>query len=86
MRFVMNPDMVYQYPIWAVGLLLVGAAVLGAVLPRSSIKTDLARGSFISTSAISTWHRKRSLTFEPALVVFRRDDYGRAWTGRVAPH
>jgi hypothetical protein len=32
MRLVMNPDMVYQYPIWAVGLLLVGAAVLGAVL------------------------------------------------------
>jgi hypothetical protein len=32
MHFVMNPDMVYQYPIWAVGLLLVGAAVFGAVL------------------------------------------------------
>src|ERR1700723_705486 len=32
MRFVMNPDMVYQYPIWAAGLLLVGAAVFGAVL------------------------------------------------------
>ena len=32
MRFVMNPDMVYQYPIWAVGLLLVGAAIIGAVL------------------------------------------------------
>jgi hypothetical protein len=32
MRFVMNPDMVYQYPIWAIGLLLVGAAVFGAVL------------------------------------------------------
>ena len=32
MRFVMNPDMVYQYPIWAVGLLLVGAAVFGVVL------------------------------------------------------
>src|ERR1700739_3303069 len=32
MRLVMHPDMVYQYPIWAVGLLLVGAAVLGAVL------------------------------------------------------
>src|SRR6201993_1830063 len=32
MRFVMNPDMVYRYPIWAVGLLLVGAAVFGAVL------------------------------------------------------
>src|SRR5271170_2251223 len=32
MRFVMHPDMVYEYPIWAVGLLLVSAAVLGAVL------------------------------------------------------
>lgn len=32
MRFVMNPDMAYQYPIWAVGLLLVGAAVFGAAL------------------------------------------------------
>jgi Protein of unknown function (DUF4239) len=32
MRFVMHPDMVYRYPIWQVGLLLVGAAVLGAVL------------------------------------------------------
>jgi Protein of unknown function (DUF4239) len=28
----MTPDMVYRYPIWAVGLLLVGAAVFGAVL------------------------------------------------------
>jgi hypothetical protein len=28
----MNPDMVYQYPIWAVGVLLVCAAVLCAVL------------------------------------------------------
>ena len=32
MRLVMNPDMVYQYPIWAVGMLLVGAAILGAVV------------------------------------------------------
>src|SRR6201996_9214548 len=32
MRFVMSPDMVYQYPIWAVGLLLMGSAVCGAVL------------------------------------------------------
>jgi len=32
MHFVMQPDMVYQYPIWAVGFLLVGAAVLGAIL------------------------------------------------------
>jgi hypothetical protein len=32
MNFSMNPDMVYQYPIWSVGLLLVGVAVFGAVL------------------------------------------------------
>jgi hypothetical protein len=32
MRFVMNPDMVYDYPIWGVGLLLAGAAVFGALL------------------------------------------------------
>ena len=32
MRLVMHPDMVYQYPIWQIGLLLVGAAVLGAML------------------------------------------------------
>ena len=32
MPFVMHPDMVYEYPIWVVGLLLVSAAVLGAVL------------------------------------------------------
>src|SRR6516162_11773994 len=32
MRFVMKPDMVYQYPIWAVGLLITGAAVFGVVL------------------------------------------------------
>ena len=32
MRLVMNPDMIYQYPIWAVGLLLGGAAVFGAVI------------------------------------------------------
>jgi len=32
MPFVMQPDMVYQYPLWAVGFLLVGLAALGAVL------------------------------------------------------
>jgi len=31
MRFVMHPDMVYQYPIWWVGLALASLAVLGAV-------------------------------------------------------
>ena len=32
MHFVMHPDMVYEYPIWAVGLTLVGVAVFGAVV------------------------------------------------------
>jgi hypothetical protein len=38
MHVVMNPDMVYRYPIWAVGLLLIGAAVLGAVLLELSAR------------------------------------------------
>jgi hypothetical protein len=29
---VMHPDMVYQYPIWAIGFLLMGAAVIGAMV------------------------------------------------------
>jgi len=31
MHFVMQPGMVYQYPLWGVGLLLAGVAALGAV-------------------------------------------------------
>jgi hypothetical protein len=48
MRFVMHPDMVYEYPIWEVGLLLVSAAVLGAVLlefcARWLLPIELRRG------------------------------------------
>jgi hypothetical protein len=32
MQFVMQPGMVYQYPLWGVALLLVGLAALGAML------------------------------------------------------
>ena len=32
MQLVMQPGMVYQYPLWGVALLLVGLAALGAVL------------------------------------------------------
>jgi len=32
MQFVMQPGMVYQYPLWGVGLLLVGLAALSAVV------------------------------------------------------
>ena len=31
MHFVMQPGMVYQYPLWGIGLLLAGVAALGAV-------------------------------------------------------
>lgn len=42
MQFVMQPGMVYQYPLWGVGLLLVGLAALGAVA------IDLAAYRFLS--------------------------------------
>jgi Protein of unknown function (DUF4239) len=42
MQFVMQPGMVYQYPLWRVGLLLVGLVALGAVL------LQLAVGQFLS--------------------------------------
>jgi hypothetical protein len=42
MQFVMQPDMVYQYPLWWVALLLVGLSALGAVL------VDLAVHQFLS--------------------------------------
>ena len=32
MQFVMQPDMVYRYPLWEVGLMSVGLAALGAVV------------------------------------------------------
>ena len=35
MHFVMQPGMVYQYPLWGVGLLLAGVATLGAVANSS---------------------------------------------------
>jgi Protein of unknown function (DUF4239) len=41
-QFVMQPGMVYQYPLWGVGLLLVGLAALGAVL------FELAAHQFLS--------------------------------------
>jgi hypothetical protein len=40
--FVMPPDMVYQYPLWGVGLLLVGLVILGVVV------FDLAAHQFLS--------------------------------------
>ena len=42
MQFVMQPGMVYQYPLWWVALLLVGLAALGAVL------LELAVHQFVS--------------------------------------
>jgi hypothetical protein len=42
MRLVMQRGMVYQYPLWGVGLLLVGLAALGAVV------FELAAHQFLS--------------------------------------
>jgi hypothetical protein len=42
MHFVMQPDMVYQYPLWGVGLLLAGVAAIGAAI------LELAAGRFLS--------------------------------------
>jgi len=62
MRFVMSPDMVYQYPIWAVGLLLVGAAVFGAILlelcARRLLPIELRRRSF--DGGTTTWQQRSS--------------------------
>jgi hypothetical protein len=42
MQFLMQPGMVYEYPLWSVGLLLVGLAALGAVF------LELATRQFLS--------------------------------------
>ena len=42
MQFVMQPGMVYQYPLWGVGLLFVGLAALGAMV------IELAAHQFLS--------------------------------------
>jgi hypothetical protein len=41
MGFVMNTDMVYQYPIWAVGLLVLGTAMFGAVFLELCVRRVL---------------------------------------------
>ncbi len=56
MNFIMHPDMVYRYPIWAVGLLFVSAAVIGAGLlevgVRRILPMDLRRRHNDVTAAI----------------------------------
>ena len=38
MRFIMHPDMVYDFPIWAVAGLVVGSAVLGAMALEMAVR------------------------------------------------
>jgi hypothetical protein len=56
MQFVMQPGMVYQYPLWGVGILLVGLAALGAVLfelaARQFLSVEFRRGHNDVTAAI----------------------------------
>ena len=42
MQMLMQPGMVYEYPLWGVGLLLVGAAALGAILLGLAIRPFLS--------------------------------------------
>ena len=56
MQFVMQPGMVYQYPLWGVGVLLVGLAALGAVFfelaARQFLSVEFRRGHNDVTAAI----------------------------------
>lgn len=42
MQFMMQPGMVYEYPLWGVGLLLAGAAALGAILLGLAVRPLLS--------------------------------------------
>lgn len=48
MGSVMTPDMIYQYPTWAIGLLVISAAIVGSVLlelcARRLLPLELRRG------------------------------------------
>ena len=61
MRFAMNPDMVYQYPIWAVGLLLVGAAVFAAVLIELCARADRASTAAQRRGSSDLLHHRRDV-------------------------
>jgi len=56
MQFVMHPGMVYQYPLWGVGLLVVALAALGAVVieltTRQFLSVEFRRGHNDVTAAI----------------------------------
>jgi hypothetical protein len=56
MQFVMQPGMVYQYPLWGVGVLLVGLAALGAVFfelaAHQFLSVEFRRGHNDVTAAI----------------------------------
>jgi hypothetical protein len=56
MQFVMQPGMVYQYPLWGVGILLVGVAALGAVFfelaAHQFLSVEFRRGHNDVTAAI----------------------------------
>lgn len=56
MQFVMHPGMVYQYPLWAVGFLIVGLAALGAMVIELAahhfLSVEFRRGHNDVTAAI----------------------------------
>ena len=42
MQFMMQPSTVYEYPLWGVGLLLAGAAALGAIVLGLAVRSLLS--------------------------------------------
>jgi Protein of unknown function (DUF4239) len=60
----MQPGMVYQYPLWGVGLLLVGVAALGAVV------LGLAAGSLLSVEFRRTHNDATAAIFSVIGVTF----------------
>jgi hypothetical protein len=56
MQFIMQPGMVYEYPLWEVGLLVVGLAALGAVVlqlaARLVLSVELRRSHNDAAAAI----------------------------------
>jgi Protein of unknown function (DUF4239) len=64
MQFVMHPGMVYQYPIWGVGLLLAGVAALGAMI------VVLAAGRFLSVEFRRSHNEAAAAIFSVVGVTF----------------
>jgi hypothetical protein len=86
MQFIMQPGMVYQYPIWGVGLLLVGLAALGAVLCELAVHQFLSielrrRHNDVAAAIFSVV----GVTFAVLLAADSRDQCSRSLRLTITP-